>query len=62
MNAELQWKRLQTQQANADEHRLKLEEEIQKLRCEAEVRLLDSNEAGAVYIYCHCCLSISLVP
>lgn len=39
MNAELQWKRLQVQQATADEHRLKLEEEIQKLRREAEVCL-----------------------
>ncbi|VDK82623.1 unnamed protein product [Litomosoides sigmodontis] len=39
MNAELQWKRLQIQQATADEHRLKLEEEIQKLRKEAEVHI-----------------------
>ncbi|KAL3995620.1 hypothetical protein ACH3XW_26595 [Acanthocheilonema viteae] len=39
MNAELQWKRLQVQQATADEYRLKLEEEIQKLRAEAEVHV-----------------------
>ncbi|KAK6104821.1 hypothetical protein QQG55_17780 [Brugia pahangi] len=39
MNAELQWKRLQVQQATADEHRLKLEEEIQKLRKEAEAHV-----------------------
>uniref|UniRef100_A0A915Q1E2 Nucleoprotein TPR/MLP1 domain-containing protein n=1 Tax=Setaria digitata TaxID=48799 RepID=A0A915Q1E2_9BILA len=39
MNAELQWKRLQVQQATADEHRLKLEEEIRKLRKEAEVHV-----------------------
>ncbi|VDK82968.1 unnamed protein product [Onchocerca ochengi] len=39
MNAELQWKRLQVQQATAVEHRLKLEEEIQKLRKEAEAHI-----------------------
>ncbi|EJD73977.1 viral A-type inclusion protein repeat containing protein [Loa loa] len=39
MNAELQWKRLQVQQATADENRLKLEEEIQKLRREAEAHV-----------------------
>ncbi|EJW86401.1 viral A-type inclusion protein repeat containing protein, partial [Wuchereria bancrofti] len=39
MNAELQWKRLQVQQATADEHRLKLEEEIQILRKEAEAHV-----------------------
>ncbi|VDN26949.1 unnamed protein product [Gongylonema pulchrum] len=36
MNAELQWKRLQSQQADATEQRLKLEEEILKLQKEAE--------------------------
>ncbi|KAM3718204.1 Nucleoprotein TPR [Dirofilaria immitis] len=39
MNAELQWKRLQVQQTIADEHRVKLEEEIQKLRSEAEAHV-----------------------
>uniref|UniRef100_A0A0R3RZU7 TPR_MLP1_2 domain-containing protein n=1 Tax=Elaeophora elaphi TaxID=1147741 RepID=A0A0R3RZU7_9BILA len=39
MNAELQWKRLQVQQATADEYRRKLEEEIQKLRGEAEAHI-----------------------
>lgn len=37
MNAELQWKRLQAQQAAVEERSAKLEEEVSKLRSNAEV-------------------------
>lgn len=36
MNAELRWKRLEAQQAGMEERRIKLEEEVRKLRAEAE--------------------------